>query len=327
VALKKIELVSKEELENRLKASLEQRQMPDYFLYLGDSGVRNWLSLSSSQEFPIASLLTDLLRQSLPSIAHRLSGRFDMVSIGTGSGKKERMLLETLIPQCALTYYAVDISSEMVDEALNTVADIDVEKTGVVAFMEDLASLRQFWKPPVLLCLLGNNFCNYDPDYLLEIVHGQLESDDLFLFDCHLFPAQRGSEELGREHVEQVYRSQLNMRFNISPLMQRGLEPDNCTFHLDLLPTETAVGTVYQTSKWLEIFKDTIILCGPNKVSLAAGDTIRLGFTYKYTRQQVQDCLQQHDFQHVGLFLSPDSENMLTLVRKRPPSRRGRDRE
>ena len=320
MALKKIELVSKEELDNRLKASLEQRQMSDCFLYLGDSGVRNWRSLSSSREYPIASRLTELLRQNLPSIARHLSGRFDVVSIGVGSGEKERVLLEAIMPRCALTYYAVDISSEMVDEALNTVADIDVKKTGVVAFMEDLALLRQFWKSPVLLCLLGSNFCNYDPDYLLELVHSQLESDDLFLFDCHLFPVQHGSEELGREHVERVYHSQLNMLFNIGPLVQRGLQPDNCAFHLDLVPTETAVGTVYRTHKWLEIFKDTMISCGPNRVLLAAGDTIRLDFTYKYTRKQVQDYLQRHDFQHVELFLSPDTENMLTLVRKRPLS-------
>lgn len=325
--MKKIELVSKEELETRLRVSLEQRQMPDYFLYLGDSGVRNWLSLSSSQEFPVASRLTELLRQSLPSIARHLSGRLDVVSIGAGSGEKERMLLEALMPRCELAYYAVDISSEMVDEALNTVADIDVEKTGVVAFMEDLAALRQLWNPPVLLCLLGNNFCNYAPDYLLETVHSQLEPDDLFLFDCHLFPAQRGSEKSGREYVERVYRSPLNMRFNIDPLVQRGLEPGDCAFHLDLQPAETAVGTVYRTSKWLEIFKDSIISCGPNRVSLFAGDTIRLGFTYKYTREQVQGCLQQHDFKNVELFLSPDGGNMLTLVRKRPSSRKVQDSE
>jgi hypothetical protein len=43
--LKKIELVTKDELEIRLGECLEQRQMPDYFLYLDDSGVRNWLAL------------------------------------------------------------------------------------------------------------------------------------------------------------------------------------------------------------------------------------------------------------------------------------------
>lgn len=316
--MNKIELITRDDLEVRLRECLEQRQMPDYFLYLGDSGVRNWLTLSSSEQFPVASRLTDLLRQSIPSIARHLSGRFDLVSIGVGSGEKERILLEALIQRGAPAYYPVDISSQMVDEALNTVADINVDKTGLVALLEDLALLRPFWKPPVLLCLLGNNFCNYEPDYLLESVHGQIESNDLFLFDCHLFPALREGEEAGREQIERAYRSQLNVRFNIDPLVQRGLDPDNCIFHLELLPMDTSLGTVYRTSKWLQILRDATVSCGSSEVSLVAGDIIRLGFTYKYTCQQVQGYLQQHGFQEVELFLSPGEDNLLALVQRQP---------
>jgi len=320
--LNKIELVTKDELEAMLQTCLEHRQMPDYFLYLDDSGIKNWLTLSSSEEFPVASLLTELLRQSLPSIVEHLSGRFDMVSIGVGNGVKERMLLEALVQRGIPTYYAVDISSEMVDEALNTVADVNVDRTGVVAFLEDLAVLQQFWNPPVLLCLLGNNFCNYDPDYLLEIVHAQLQNEDLFLFDCHLFPSQQPGEDWGRKEVERMYRSQPNVRFNIDPLVRRGMNPNDCVFHLQLLPVETSLGIVYRTTKWLDMLRDTTILCGPRKVLLTAGDTISLGFTYKYTRPQVQDYLQRHDFQEVQLFLSPDEDALLILARKQQISGR-----
>jgi len=314
--LKKIELITGDELEIKFQKCMEQRQMPDYFLYLGDSGVRNWLALSNSEEFPVASLLTDLLRQSVSSIMQHIPSKFDLVSIGVGSGEKERILLEAIIQKSVVSYYAVDISSQMVDEALNTVADINVDKTGLVAFMEDLPVLRQFWNPPVLLCLMGNNFCNYDPDYLLETVRGQLESNDLFLFDCHLFPGQREDGESGEEQVERVYRSQLNVRFNIDPLAQRGLEPDNCVFHLDLLPMKVSLGTVYRTSKWLQILKDSTVSCGSSGVSLAAGEILHLGFTYKYTCQQIQSCLQHHGFQWVELLLSNEGDNLLALVRK-----------
>ena len=319
--MSKIELITKEGLEARLRVCLEQRQMPDYFLYLDNSGVRNWLTLSNSVEFPVASRLTDLLRQNLPSIVEHLSGRFDLVSIGVGSGEKERMLLEALVQRGTPTYYAVDISSEMVDQALNAVADINVEKTGLVAFLEGLAVLRQFWNPPVLLCLLGNNFCNYDPDSLLETAHAQLQSEDLFLFDCHLLPGRQQGEDWGREEVERMYRSQLNLRFNIDPLVRRGMNPDNCVFHLELLPVETSLGSVYRTTKWLDMLKDTTISCGPDKVLLAAGDTISLGFTYKYTRSQVQGYLRRHGFQEVELFLSPDEQSLLVLVQKQPAPR------
>ena len=323
--MNKIELVTKDELEVKFCECLEQRQMPDCFLYLDHSGVRSWLALDSSEEFTVASRLTDLLQQSLPAIAEHISGKFNMASIGVGSGEKERMLLEALVPRGTPTYYAVDISSEMVDQALNAVADINVEKTGLVAFLEDLPLLQQFWNPPALLCLLGNNFCNYDPDYLLDTVHAQLEGDDLFLFDCHLFPSKQEEQEQAREQMEQTYHSPLNVRFNLAPLIQRGVSPDDCAFHLHFLPVETSLGIIYRTKKWIEILKDTTVSCGPKKVLLKAGDTISMGFTYKYTRLQIQGYLQRHGFQEVALFLSPDEHNLLALVRKRSPSGRAQD--
>ncbi|MFC1911889.1 L-histidine N(alpha)-methyltransferase [Chloroflexota bacterium] len=311
--MNKIELRTKEELEARLCQHLEQRQIPDYALYLGNSGVKNWLDLDNSTEFTVASSLTDLLRQSVPALASHIPGRFDMVSLGVGGGEKEQILLETLVKRSVPAYYAVDISSEMVDKALATVADIDIEKTGMVAFLEDLPRIKQFWTPPVLLCLLGNNFCNYDPDYLLKTVHTQLRDDDLFLFDCQLLQLRC------KEQIEQMYRSRLNAHFNLGPLIQRGMDPDSCAFHLELLPLETSLGTVYRTRKWLEILKDSVISCGGNSIVLRAGDTVSMGgFTYKHTCSQVRGYLHQNGFREEELFLSPDETNLLVLARKAP---------
>ena len=309
--MNKIELRTKEELEAKLCKYLEQRQIPDYALYLGDSGVKNWLDLDNSAEFTVASSLTDLLRQSVPALARHLPERFDMVSIGVGSGEKEQILLETLVKHGDPAYYAIDISSEMVDKAIATVADMDIEKTGMVAFLEDLPRIKLFWTPPVLLCLLGNNFCNYDPDYLLKTVHAQLQYDDFFLFDCQLLQPQR------KEQIEQMYHSQLNVRFNLDPFIRRGMNPDDCVFHLELLPLETNLGTTYRTKKWLEILKDSAISCGDNSITWRAGDIISMpGFTYKYTRSQVRGYLNRRGFQEEELFLSPDERNLLILARK-----------
>lgn len=179
--MNRVELVTEDVLEARLLRCLEERHMPDCFLYLGESGVRNWLTLSASEAFPVAERLTCLLKESIPSIARHVPGRFDLVSIGVGGGEKERIMLEALTGQHDVSYVAVDISGGMVDEALRTVKGIDVGKTGVVAFLEDLGRLRRLWRSPVLLCLLGNNFCNYEPDGVLDAVHRELGPDDLLL--------------------------------------------------------------------------------------------------------------------------------------------------
>ena len=317
--MRKIELVTASGLEERLKECLEQRHMPDCFLYLGDSGVKNWLDLSDSSEFPISARLTELLVQGLPAISRRVPSPLDVVSIGVGSGEKERLLLGALLERgIRCRYLAVDISSHMVDQALDAAADIEVDQTGIVAFLEDLPALKGLWNTPVLLCLLGNNFCNYEADYLLDTVRRELGPDDLFLFDCHLLPTTGGDGVPGREQVEQAYRSLPNARFNTDPLVRRGLAPDGCQFHLELTPTDSAMGTLYRTHKWISILRDAEIRCGQGTVSLAAGDVVRLGFTCKYTRRQIEGYLERHGFETLEQVTSPDGDNLLALVGTRP---------
>lgn len=314
--VKKIELITPDDLEKRLENYLNQRRMPDYFLYIGNSGVKNWLALESSNEFPVASGLTDFLRQCAPQLAEHLSKGLNLVSIGVGDGQKEHILLEYLIRKDVSVYYAVDISSRMVDEALHTVADIRMEKIGLVALLEDLPVMKKIWESPIFLCLLGNNFCNYRPDFLLKTIHNQLEPKEYFLFDCRLFSDEGKGEKCEKNKIEQIYRSEQNVGFNIGPLVDRGMGPDHCVFHLDLISEKTEHGLVYRTHKWLQIIKDTVISCGKQKVFLPKGDTIQLGFTYKYTYSQVKDFIKEYGFEEIKLFHSNDHQHLIALVKK-----------
>jgi len=292
--------------------------MPDEFLYLGNTGSQNWLTLDESAAFTVASSLTGLLRQSIDSIAAHISGSFDVVSLGVGSGKKEQIIMETLISRgLSPKYYPVDISSELVDAALTMVADMDVEKVGIVGHLEQLALLRALWRPPVLLCLLGNNFCNYEPDALLFSVYEQLEANDLFLFDCHLFPTDRQQQKLAQESFDSAYHSPTNVAFNLSPLVQRGLDPENCEFQLNLTQVRNREENTFRTVKIIRILKDTAIQCKPGSIRLAAGEIIRMGFTYLYTEQQVRKHLKHNGFTKVEIFLNDKADNMLILAKKR----------
>lgn len=316
--MRKIELLTQKDLEMQFRECLIRREMPDEFLYLGDTGSKNWFTLEESTEFTVASSLTDLLRQNIDSVAAHISSKFDVVSIGVGSGKKERIIIETLIRRgLSPKYYPVDVSSQMVEAALSMVTDMNVEKVGLVGRLEQLALLRAHWQPPVILCLLGNNFCNYEPDALLPSVYDQLEADDLFLFDCHLFPTDREQQKLAQELVESTYHCPPNVAFNISPLVQRGLAPENCEFQLNLTKVRGRGENTFRTIKLIRILKDTTIQCETGSIELAAGEIIRMGFTYLYTEKQVREHLKQNGFTEVEIFLSDNADNMLMLTKKR----------
>ena len=93
----KIELITESMLETLLYDNLIERRMPDFFLYTGDDGAKNWLKLDDSREFPIARHLTALLRESISSILPFISPNSCVLSVGTGNGEKERILLEGLL--------------------------------------------------------------------------------------------------------------------------------------------------------------------------------------------------------------------------------------
>jgi uncharacterized SAM-dependent methyltransferase len=313
-----ITLVSAEVLEGRLLESLERRQLPDYFLYLGEKGVRRWLELDQSDEFPIAARLTALLGSSMRLIVRQLPATFDLVSIGCGGGSKERLLLQSLGPRQSARYFPVDVSSGMVDAALARVEDLDVEATGVVALFEDLPAIAEHWRRPVLLCMLGNNLCNYEPDSVMRAVRAELKPEDYFLFDCHLFSASAKSIAEWEAGFARAYQSDPNVRFNIGPLVDRGMDPKDCEFRLKLLPAETPFGRAFVTRKSITILNDVRINVGGVSVELSSGDTLSMGFTYKYRPSQIQGYLQQSGFVTVEEFLSRDGENLLVLARLAP---------
>ena len=53
-------------MEERLLQSLKNHELPDYFLYTGMWGAKNWLKLDGSGTFPVARKLKDLLEKYRP---------------------------------------------------------------------------------------------------------------------------------------------------------------------------------------------------------------------------------------------------------------------
>ncbi len=312
--MKKIELLKPETLEEKLAENLQHHRMPDYLLYTGETGSSGWLELHQSPGFGISRQLTELLVQNISLIAAYVPAGMNVVSIGVGDGKKEKILLTELCRLSSFTYYPVDISSPLVDLATEQVKDLPLEVVGLVGFFEDLSVLRIFWELPVMFCLLGNTFCNYEPDEVLRNIGTVLNEDDLFLFDCSLYYERPET----RRKIESTYRCPENVNFNIGPLLRCGMRPNDCEFRLDLKPAPTLEGPLYRTSKVIRILKDSIVQCAGRSVELKAGEIIEMGFTYKYTIDQLNAFLRKHGFRILRLFKSRDQGNVLFLAQKEP---------
>jgi len=325
----KIITTSEKSMEERLCKCLKNRELPDYLLYTGTGGAKNWLKLDGSETFPVARQLKVLLEKNVASIGRFIPTGMSLVSIGVGNGEKERIVLEELIRKnlaekpasgkVSIRYYPIDISSQLVDIALEKVRDLPVEKKGVVGFIEDMPLLKKHWRLPVLFCILGNTFCNYEPEFILQLIYENLEQGDLFFFDASLLPTQDSGEEAqsARKSVLGMYASRENALFNMYPLLQYGLVPEDFDFELLLGHVDSRIGALYRTRKNLNILKDAEIRIGQETISFREGEVIRMGFTYKYTYEQIIAFLNICGFEALKVFLSEDRANTMILAKKR----------
>lgn len=313
-----MELLTDAILEQRLKYYLDRRQLPDAFLYVGTQGATNWLTLESSTRFPVAATLTTLMREYAATLARQTAHCREVVSLGAGDAQKELLLLRELQRYARPVCRVVDVSRPLVEKALRTLQELELETRGVTAFCEDLDRLAPHWVHPTLLCLLGNNFSNYDPGFLLSLIAGNLEPTDALLLDASLLPAG-GPQDTAAwlQEVEAVYRAPENIRFNTTPLVMRGLDPESCRFELRLIQVRHPWGTVWRTQKRIHILQPAVVHCGTATVAFAAGDVIEMGFTYKYRLPQLQDCLQRYGFDLKDGRLDPTGRNVILLAAPR----------
>lgn len=323
----KIVITSKEDIEGRLCQCLKNHELPDYLLYMGTGGAKNWLKLDGAKTFPVARQLKILMEKNLDSIVRFIPTGMSLVSVGVGNGEKERIFLEALVKKnlaenpssekVSIRYYPVDINSEFVDIALEKVDNLPVEKKGVVGFIEDMATLKENWRLPILFCVLGNTFCNYEPEFILQLVHENLEQGDLFFFDANLLPTEGTEAQSIRRSVLGTYASRENALFNMYPLLQYGMAPEDFDFELLLAHVNSRIGGVYRTKKSLYILKDTELKIGNETIGLREGDIIRMGFTYKYTYDQITALLEICGFEILKAFLSENRANVIILAKKR----------
>jgi len=313
--MRKIEILTENDLEDKLCDCLSRHELPDCFLYVGPTGAESWINLDHSEEFPFASTLENLLRRNLPPIAERLPPGVGLLSLGVGEGRKERLLLAEFSRDRTVCYVAVDVSSHLVDLALEAVGDLNVAAVGVVAMTEDLPLFRVRWHSPLLISLLGNNFSNYPPARILDLIRDQMGPDDHFLFDCHVLPGEVGKRESWRRSVERIYGSGLNARLNLAPLTRHGAIPDSCDFSLDLMTEPSEQGPPMRTRKGVRVLKNQTLFLHGDISPLRAGEIIEMGLTCKYTPDQVQALLRAHRFETVRRFLNFEGDSMLVLAR------------
>lgn len=231
-------------VDQRLRELLNAGQpIPTYYAYLTHRGYLNWINLTEDNRYTYYRAGVDLCERHAAEIATAVAaggsgtGDIDVVSLGPGTGAKDRALVHALLNATtrrasggSLFYYPYDINPAMIVHAIQTVlspADslpAQVYVKGIIAPFDSLGLFSYVYRDRPgsnILALLGNTLGNMSDDYgFLEtmFMSGMIPGDFLLLeVRCHVDDDQGAAPGIGEE---------AKRRFNFGPLEVLGASYD-----------------------------------------------------------------------------------------------------
>jgi hypothetical protein len=216
--------------------------IPTYYAYLTHRGYLNWVNLTEDNRYTYYRAGVELCERHAPEIATAVVGaaghvNIDIVSLGPGTGAKDRALVQALLGAIAspggndsIFYYPYDINPAMIVHAIQTVLSPaeslpgKVFVKGIIAPFDSLGLFSYVYRDRAgcnVLALLGNTLGNMSDDFgFLETVFmsGMMPGDFLLLeVRCHVGGEAGAAPGIGEE---------AKRRFNFGPLEVMGASYD-----------------------------------------------------------------------------------------------------
>lgn len=278
----------KEEIRRRL---LGGAPLPTKYLYWSVESSLCWLTICKRESYTFYRESLRILREKAPEIAAKAqeaigSHELDLVSLGSGDGEKDNILLRelarALVGSEKLYYYPIDVSDSLLVAAIhNSVGGgLQKEKIAVKAVVADFLRLPELQKiyeyrpSRNLFSILGNTIGNSDEYEIIEAI-----SDSMLDGDCLLIEINVGSTQ----DFEDFVREPEAMQHDFSPLSTLGV------------PFDSSLIT-YSTAKNLSIVPETQSIVTKYKRAKIDGsevDNITLSVVHHYNFEQFRRAVEQ----------------------------------
>jgi len=179
--------------------------VPSKYLYWTPQGSSHWLELCRHETYRYHRNSLKLLRKHARGLVAAVTAstgtaEIDLVSVGSGDGVKDNLLLmqlsKELKPQEFIYYYPVDISDTLIVEAVRGAmsrglasARSQFRVKALIADFVKLDQLQAFYEErPAknVFCVLGNTVGNADEDELMGSVANAMLDGDLVLMEINI---------------------------------------------------------------------------------------------------------------------------------------------
>lgn len=270
-------LLTENELAEEFVSSFRARRLAEKFFYWFPLSVRAWLALCADGAYRNYVRSHSLIARSAGEVAAFFDpGLVEMLSLGSGQGDKDLIVLQALRERGArVSYLPVDSSQALLEMACRGALDAGITTHGIKADFTISSHLTALAAEPEaprrLVCLLGNTLGAFDPIAEARALRGLLRPDDLLLVDGELF----ATETLAG------YDNPLNRRFAWAPLHAVGIGESDGDLVFESKNDPRLVG-LHLVPKYFRAGRDVSALVGGAVLELSAGDQIDMNHSYKY---------------------------------------------
>jgi L-histidine N-alpha-methyltransferase len=259
--------------------------------YLGYDATGSHLfeSITELPDYYLTRVEHHLLQRHAEEIAD-LIGCGRIAELGSGSAKKTRVLLAACVERRPTTYVPIDVSREML---VASARELTAELSGLRVqglwgrYEAALAQLRNGKPEPTVMAFLGSNLGNTTPEErngLLSEIAATLRPGDCFLVSADLQKPAEVFETCYNDPPDQSAFAQFRLN-HLTHLNRRfgadfALEYFCPRAHYDF--TTTAVQAhLYATEDQSVLLRELDL-----EVVLRRGDSLNVGFSYKFDRDQ-----------------------------------------
>lgn len=310
-----------------LLKSLRSRRVNHKFHYDSVKQTQKWLALH--QQFSPSRSDADCRRiyqQGFLAAARAIgTNRVHLIGLGCGGGQKDTRLLR-LLKQAgkAISYTPCDVSAAMVLTARKTALAVlpgkdcfpavcDLAAAGDLrSFLVagDALTRRTVARQSQLVTFFGM-IPNFEPEKILSTLTSLLKPSDVLLFSANLAPGKdypRGVEKILPQYDNAATRDWL-MAF----LFDLGVEAGDGKLYFEIETVRNGLKRVVASFRFT---RSRSVAVGDQTFHFAAGQGVRLFFSYRYTPDRIRTLLLRYGLTTEAQWVTRSQEEGVFLCRK-----------
>ncbi len=272
-------LLTENALADAFVSAFRARRLPEKFFYWFPLSVRAWLALCSDGAYRNFVRSRSLIARSAAELAGLFPpGPLEVLSLGSGQGDKDLMLLAALRDHgIRVAYVPVDTSQALLEMACGGALSAGFPAVGIKADFTAPDQLQALAAEPEtprrLVLLIGNTLGAFDPIAEARAVARLLRPGDALLVDGELYAG---------ETTIAGYDNPLNRRFAWAPLHAVGIRDDDGELVFEVKDDPRLPG-MHLIPKHFRAARDLEALMGGETLRLARGERLDMNHSYKYS--------------------------------------------